>query len=98
MAKMMGWSFKEGQAGWGNYEAMLRAMESAVEGKQFILGDTFSMADVIFGSGLRYMLRFKMVEPRPLFTQYADRLGERPALRRAEERNAAIVAERGIGK
>ena len=77
---------------------MLQSMEHAISGRDFILGDRFSMADVIFGGTLRFMLRFKMVEARPAFTDYVDRLGQRPALKRADERNAAVVAERGIGR
>ena len=98
MAKAAGWAFKEGQAGWGSYDAMVTAMEHAVAGRQFLLGDNFSMADVVFGGTLRYMLAFKMIEPRPAFTAYAERLGARPALERAEARNAAIVAERGLNR
>jgi glutathione S-transferase len=98
MAKLAGWSFKESQAGWGSYEAMLSAMESAIAGRTFILGDTFSMADVIFGGTLRYMLQFKMVEARPSFTAYAERLAARPALQRADARNASVREERGLNR
>lgn len=96
MAKMAGWAYKEGQAGWGGYTAMLAAMESALEGRQFVLGDDFSMADVIFGGTLRYMLTFKLIEPRDSFTAYAERLAERPALQRADARNAVVLQEHGI--
>jgi glutathione S-transferase len=96
MAKLSGWAFKEGQAGWGSYDSMLTAMESAISGGPFILGATFSMADVIFGGTLRYMLEFKMVEPRPSFSTYAERLGARPALARAEAKNAASRAQHGL--
>jgi glutathione S-transferase len=92
MAKVAGWSFKDSQAGWGSYDAMITAMESAVAGRAFLLGDTFTMADVVFGGTLRYMLGFKMMEPRPAFTAYAERLADRPALQRAEARNAALRA------
>jgi glutathione S-transferase len=98
MAKMAGWPVKEGQAGWGSYDAMLKAMESAVANRAFILGDTFSMADVIFGGTLRYMMMVKMIEPRPAFTAYVERLSGRPALKRADARNAAITKERGLDK
>jgi glutathione S-transferase len=98
MAKMANWSFKDGQAGWGSYDAMLSTIESAVTGGAFLLGDTFTMADVVFGGTLRYMLGFKMMEPRPAFTAYADRLAARPALQRAEARNAAIREERGLNR
>jgi glutathione S-transferase len=96
MAKYAGWSYKPGQAGWGSHEAMLDSIEAAIAGRDFILGDTFSMADVIFGGTVRYMLRFELLEARPSFTAYAERLATRPALQRAEARNAAIVKERGL--
>ena len=96
MAKAAGWAFKESAAGWGSHEAMIASMESAVAGREFVLGDTFSMADLILGGTLRYMLAFKMVEPRPAFTAYAERLARRPAWQRAEARNAAVREERGL--
>ena len=96
LAKLQGWTFKASQAGWGDHAEMLRTMESALAGREFLLGDRFSMADVIFGGTVRFMLRFKMLEPRPLFTAYAARLDARPALQRAEARNAAVIAEHSL--
>jgi glutathione S-transferase len=96
-AKMNAWQFRPSNAGWGTYESMLAAMESAVAGKSFVLGDRFSMADCIFGGTIRYMLRFKLLEPTPTFSAYAERLAARPAAQRADARNAAIVKERGLG-
>ena len=96
MAKAANWPFKPSQAGWGEHEAMLRAMESAVTGRKFLLGDRFSMADVIFGGTLRYMLRFDMLEARPAFVAYSDCLAARPALQRADARNLAVAKEHGL--
>ena len=98
MAKMNNWEAKPSQAGWGTHEAMLQAIESAIGDRQYLLGDSFSMADMIFGGTLRYMLRFKMLEPRPALTGYAERLAARPALQRAEARNNAIIQERGLAR
>lgn len=96
MAKAANWQFKASQAGWGDHESMVRAMESAVAGRQFLLGDQFSMADVIFGGTVRYMLRFNMLEARPAFVAYSERLAARPALQRAEARNLAVAKEHGL--
>lgn len=96
MAKLSGWAYKDGQAGWGSHDAMLASIERAIDNGPFLLGDTFSMADVIFGGTLRYMLTFKMLEPRPSFTAYAERLAARPALQRAEAKNGAIRQELGL--
>lgn len=96
MAKMAGWQYKAGQAGWGTHEAMLDAIEAAIRDRQFLLGDRFSMADVIFGGTVRYMLRFGLLEKRPTFTAYAERLSARPASQRADARNVAVMKEHGI--
>jgi glutathione S-transferase len=96
LAKSANWTFKPSQAGWGDYDAMLRAMEAAVAGGSFLLGERFSMADVIFGGTLRFMLRFKMLEARPAFVAYTERLDARPALQRADARNLAVAKEHGL--
>jgi len=96
MAKSRGWDFKPSQAGWGEYEAMIASMESALAGKDFILGDTFSMADVIYGGTVRYMLMFKSIEERPSFKAYVDRLNQRPALQRADAKNRAVMEAHGL--
>lgn len=98
LAKVSKWEFKSSQAGWGDYETMLGAIDAAIAGKQFLLGDTFSMADVIFGGTLRYMTAFKMIEARPGVAAYIERLDQRPALQRANARNAEMRAAHGLDK
>jgi len=98
MAKAANWAFRESNAGFGNYQSMLDAIRSAIEGREFVLGNTFSMADVIFGGTVAYMLRFNLLEPEPVFTQYAERLEARPARQRANAINAKVVEERGLAK
>jgi glutathione S-transferase len=97
LAKASGWQFKPSQAGWGEYEAMVKTMETAIGDRKFLLGDTFSMADVVFGGTVRYMLRFKVMAPNPTLGAYVERLDARPALQRADARNAAVMKEHGLG-
>jgi glutathione S-transferase len=96
LAKLSGWDYRESSAGWGAYASMIAAMKSALAG-DFILGDTFSMVDVIFGGVLRYLMGAGTLEADPVFTAYVERLSARPALKRADAKNAAIVRERGLG-
>jgi glutathione S-transferase len=95
-AKLQKWDFKPSQVGWGTYDDMIAALETALEGKDYILGKEFSMADCIFGGTLRFMMMFKMIDPKPVFTAYVERLNARPALKRADERNQKVMAEHGI--
>lgn len=97
-AHMSKWDYKPGQAGWGTYENMLASVEEAIGSGPWLLGERFSMADVIFGGTVRYMLRFKMIDARPRLVDYVARLEARPTLQAAEAKNAAVIAERGLGR
>lgn len=96
MAKAEGWSFRESNAGFGNFEAMVTTMQGALAGRDFLLGSRFSMADAIFGGTLNYLVRFKLLEPLPEFTDYIKRLEQRPAWQRAAAINAKSVQEHGL--
>lgn len=95
MARAQGWSFREGSAGWGNHDAMVLAMKHAIAGG-FILGETFSMADVVFGGTMRSLLRFGLLDEDPAFTAYVERLSQRPALQRGDARNEAVARAHGL--
>jgi glutathione S-transferase len=96
LAKAANWEFKASSAGWGTYEEMLDTIEAAIGEGPYLLGERFSMADVIFGGTLRWMLGFGMLDKRPAFTAYVERLGERPALKRADAINAEARAQHGL--
>lgn len=98
MAKLSGWEYKASQAGWGDHGSVMQSIEVALADKPFLLGEDFSMADVIFGGTVRYMVMFKMMEATPAVAGYIERLNARPASQRATARNQAIIAERGLGK
>ena len=96
LARGAKWEYRAAQAGWGEYESMLEAIEHAIGAGPWLLGDRFSMADVIFGGTVRYMLQFKMLEERSAFVEYAARLSARPGSQAAQAKNAAITQQRGL--
>ncbi len=95
-ARTSGGEFNVRAVGWGNYDDMVTATESALVKGPYLLGTGFSMADVVFGGTLRYMLMFKMIDPKPVFTDYVARLEARPAFQRSSARNAALMDEHGL--
>ncbi|HET9625961.1 MAG TPA: glutathione S-transferase family protein [Kofleriaceae bacterium] len=95
-AKAGNWPCKDTQVGWGTFENVLDTMESALAGRDFLLGDQFSMADIVFGGTVRYMMMVKAIEARPTFTAYAERLAARPAAKRAEAVNAEQIKAHNI--
>ncbi len=92
------WEFRPSAVGWGSYESMVETLDGALQTGPWLLGERFSMADVILGATLRWMLRFKMIDTLPSFTAYVDRLNARPALQAADARNAAVMAEHGLNR
>ena len=59
----------------------------------YLLGKQFTAADVVIGSGLRWGTMFKLLPERPEFAAYLARLNERPALKRATEKDKKLQAE-----
>ncbi len=78
--------------GYGDYDTTIRVTAEALRPGPYLLGETFSAADVVLGSGLRWMMMFKLVPDLPEFTAYVERLNERPACKRARERDAEFAA------
>ncbi len=73
-------------AAWGNATQVFDVLDKVLEKGPWILGDDFSAADVVIGSGLNFAIRlFKMVPPRPSFDRYLDACAARPAFQRATE-------------
>ena len=80
-------------AGWGDFTRVFDALETALKPGPWILGETFSAADVMIGCDLLFGVeRFKIVEPRPVFAAYLERCHARPALQRALAIDAAGVS------
>ena len=80
--------------GYGAYDEVMAALERAIasSGGDYILGETFSAADVYFGSHISWGLQFGSIEKRPVFEAYSARLSARPAAVRAAAIDDALIA------
>lgn len=83
---------RETMAGYGTFGAVMDAMEGAVAQADYIAGDTFTAADVYFGSQIGWGLQFGSIEKRPGFEAYWERISTRPAAVRAREIDDALIA------
>src|ERR1700730_17108088 len=71
-------------AGWGESTRVFDVLDAALAKGPWILGESFSAADIAIGSALNFAVRlFKMVPARPSFDRYIDRCAARPAFQRA---------------
>jgi glutathione S-transferase len=69
-------------AGWADYDTVIEVLRSAVGAREYLLGEQFTAADIVIGSGLRWGMLFKMFPELPEFVTYVDRLKARPAMQR----------------
>jgi glutathione S-transferase len=76
--------------GYGSYDDALNALEKAITPGPFVLGQTFSAADVYIASGIGWGMLVKSLEPRPAFVEYSNRCQQRPAFQRMVAQNEAF--------
>ena len=80
--------------GFGDADTVLNVLAKAAGGADpYLLGKQFTAADVIIGSGLRWGTMFKLIPDRPEFAAYIARISDRPALKRATEKDARLQKE-----
>lgn len=85
---------RQGMVGYGALPTVLDALESALDGREYIAGDCFSAADVYVGSQIGWGLMFGTIESRPAFAAYVKQLDERPAAVRAREIDDALLPQK----
>jgi glutathione S-transferase len=78
--------------GYGDFDTMLDVVAKAVTNGPYLMGEQFTAADVVIGSGLRWGTMFKLLPERPEFTAYVSRLVQRPALQRADAADKELAA------
>ncbi len=84
---------KEQQMGYGAFEHVMNTLEGAVKDREFLVGNSFTMADLYVGSQISWGLGFGTMEDRPGFRDYVARLTARPAAVRANELDDAAMPQ-----
>ncbi len=77
---------------YGDYDTMLKTLTDQLEKGPWLLGDTFTAADVLWGTALNWTTQFKLVPELPVIRAYIDRVLARPAMQRAAAADAALAA------
>ena len=80
---------------YGDYDTMLATLTAQLRAGPYLLGERFSAADILWGSSLVWATMFKLVPELPEVMAYIDRVGSRPAVRRAAEADATLAAAQG---
>jgi glutathione S-transferase len=77
------------RSGWGDFDLMIKTFDEGLAGKEWILGEPFSAADVMLGSSAVFMRMFEMLPDTKHIGAYADRCMARPAFQKATEKSSA---------
>ncbi|MEW5688432.1 MAG: glutathione S-transferase family protein [Pseudomonadota bacterium] len=92
--KAMGWQVPpdgERSLGFGTVEHVFDAIETALKGREYLVGDSFTAADLYLASHLGWGMQFGTIGKRPVFEDYVKRMDARPASVRAVEIDDALI-------
>jgi len=85
---------RESMAGYGNYARVLDTLERAVsECGDYLVGGSFTAADLYVGSHIGFGMQFGTIEKRPAFERYWARLSARPAKQKADDIDNALAQQ-----
>jgi glutathione S-transferase len=77
---------------YGDYGTLMQTIADQVAKGPWLLGERFTVADVLWGNGLSWTLKFGIVPETPTFRDYADRVFNRPAAQKARAVDAELAA------
>jgi glutathione S-transferase len=86
---------KAGMIGYGSFEQVMTTLDGLLSGREFIVGDKFSAADVYLGSQIGFGLQFGTMEKRASFEKYYAGISARPAAEMARAMDDALLAAKG---
>lgn len=84
---------RERMMGYGNFDKVVSTLEAAVSASDYLVGDSFTAADLYVSSQIGFGMMFKTLEPRPAFERYWQRMSARPAYARATQLDDEKAAE-----
>lgn len=79
--------------GFGCAADVLNTLEGALKGREFLVGDSFTAADLYIGAHLGWGMGFGTIEKRPVFEDYVAGLDARPAAVRAAQIDDALIPQ-----
>jgi glutathione S-transferase len=77
---------------YGDFDTMLKTLTDQLERSPYMLGDRFSVADVLWGMALAWTTGFKLVPETPEIAAYVARHNTRPAVARVKAKDAELAA------
>ena len=73
-----------------DYDTVIDTLVAQLGRGDYLLGDTLTAADLLWGTGLRWTTAFGIVPKLPVIMAYIERVSAHPAMIRAAELDAAL--------
>jgi glutathione S-transferase len=83
---------RAGALGYRDIDTLTDIIAKALKPGPWLMGEQFTAADVVIGSGVRWGTMFKLMPEKPGFAEYSARIAARPAAQRAEAKDKALAA------
>lgn len=77
---------------YGDFDTVIETLRSQLARGPWLLGDRLTAADYLWGAALGWTMMFKLVPELPEFTAYFERYKALPAVARAGQKDAELVA------
>jgi glutathione S-transferase len=78
---------------YGSYADTVNLVHDQLSRGPYLLGERFSAADLLWGMALSWMLDFKLLEAKPVFTAYVERFRTRPVVARVMSKDIELAAQ-----
>ena len=82
---------RERMMGYGRFDHVIDTLEGVVSRAEFVVGDSFTAADVYLRSGIGFGMQFGAIEKRPAFVDFVARMTARPAAIRAKSLDDSLM-------
>ena len=76
---------------YGSNDDMLNTLTAQLRDSPWIAGDRMTAADILWGLGLRWIVRFKLVPELPEIMSYVARIAGRPSIAKVEAEDARLA-------
>lgn len=77
-----------------DYDTVIAVLAEQLARADYLLGDTLTAVDLLWGTALRWTTEFGIVPKLPSIVAFMERVGAHPAVVRARELDAALLAAR----
>ena len=87
---------QESMVGYRTLEATMDTLQWQLEKAEFVVGDSFTAADVYVGSQISWGMEFGTIEKREVFQEYVEKVTARPASVRATNLDQELAQKHGL--